>query len=209
MYYFDSTYHLYEQYKKINIQKPVVGFQIGYTIDGLEILEQLDFLYEKVTIANNYFAEQNEELTKRIETWTLYCIENNIDYLPYRLEKRDELSKIYNHYESMKVLFEAKLYTEMFYYKAFRLRNIIRYSGGLGKNFECIGIRNIRNILLEHPEKSGFIYIYNFGLGIKDIGPILKTGNPENDEKFKDIGLFKNATEFKINLEKILTDFIN
>lgn len=208
LYFFESTYNLCEQYKKINAQNPTKGFQLGYTIDGLEILEQLDYLFKKITISNNYFAEQNEILNKQFDAYRNHCLENNLDYIEYISEIQHEIPRS-NHKKSDKFAFKAKLYSEMFYYKAFRLRNIIRYSGGLGKKFECEGIRNVRNILIEHPEKSDFIYIYSFGLGMKEIGPVLKTGNPENDKKFKDIGLFKNATEFKMNLEKILTDFIN
>ncbi|WP_299782844.1 hypothetical protein [uncultured Formosa sp.] len=209
LFYFESTYKLYEEYNKINTQNPIEGYQVGYTIDGLEILRQLDYLYKEITSFNNYFAEKNEVLTRQFEIWENHCVKNNIDYSVYMEEKRHEIPKLSNRKKSNEVSFKAKLFTEMFYYKAFRLRNIIRYSGGLGKKFECEGVRNVRNILIEHPEKSGFIYIYSFGLGIKEIGPILNTGNLENDKKFKDIGLFKNATEFKINLEKILTDFIN
>tara|TARA_B110000503_G_C7146162_1_gene413072 strand:+ start:602 stop:985 length:384 start_codon:yes stop_codon:yes gene_type:complete len=124
-------------------------------------------------------------------------------------EKSREIASLYDLNKTSLHLFEAKLFSEMFYYKGFRLRNIIRYSGGLGKAFECVGIRNVRNLLIEHPEKSDLVYIHSFALGIAEIGPVLKSGKPQNDIKFKDSGLVKNALEFKNNFENLLTDFLN
>lgn len=207
LFYFDSTYKLYEAYKNINMVNPTEGYQIGYTIEGLGILRELDYLYKKINSLNNYFVEKHDILTLQLQIWKKHCEKSNIDFSEYLAKKRHEILEIINDKTSDKAYFKAKLHTELFYYKAFRLRTIIRYSGGLGTKFECQSLKTIRNILIEHPEKLGLMYSYSFELGMKKKGPILKTWNPEHGEKFKDTGLFNNAFEFKTNLEKILADF--
>ncbi|RFN59205.1 hypothetical protein [Marixanthomonas ophiurae] len=209
MFYFSYVYKLYEKYKTENLENPIEGFHLGYTIDGLEILEQLDYLIKETTILNNFFFDRNEVLTNKINNWMEYSRENNINSKKYLIQNYHKISEISDYKKFEEMLFKTKLYAEMFYYKAFRLRNIIRYSAGLGKSFESKGIRNVRNILIEHPEKSGLEYIHTFGLGVKEFGPILKSGNQYNDSKFKDPGLFINASEFKTNLEKILINYKN
>tara|TARA_B110000503_G_C7146162_1_gene413071 strand:+ start:299 stop:559 length:261 start_codon:yes stop_codon:yes gene_type:complete len=68
MNYFESTYRFYKEYQKANGKHPVDGYNIGYTIEGLEILEQMDYLYEKAMTANEYFAIENAKLTEQFTT---------------------------------------------------------------------------------------------------------------------------------------------
>ena len=53
--------------------------------------------------------------------------------------------------ESRANSFEMETLVEAFYYFAFRLRQVIQQLPDLN-NFECKGVRNVRNKLLEHPE---------------------------------------------------------
>lgn len=207
LFYFDSTYKLYEAYKNINTENPTEGYQIGYTTEGLNILRELDYLYKKIAFLTNYFVEKNKILTAQLQIYRIHCETNHIDFSEYLDKKRDVFPKIINYKKSNKAFFKTKLYTKLFYYRAFRLRNIIRYSAGLGETLECKGILKARHLLQEYSEKPGSIDMYIFELGMKKNGPILKTRNPENDEKFEDSDLFSDAFEFKTNLEKILADF--
>ena len=69
---------------------------------------------------------------------------------------------------------------------------------------KCEGVRNVRNKLLEHPEKQGKILVQNFGM-CGEQGPTLKPERPEGQENiFPDKGLEVNTLEFKNNLETLL-----
>lgn len=108
------------------------------------------------------------------------------------------------------ILLEMKVLTESFYYLAFRIRTIVRngngYLPGL-QNFECVGVRNVRNKLLEHAEgKDAMVAINSFGVGLGQ-GPILKAVRLTTQvDIFPDKGLFINAIEFAKNLEAHLED---
>src|SRR5260370_27744309 len=68
-------------------------------------------------------------------------------------------------YRKIEIGDELEFLTEAFYYFAFRLRRIIRGLSGLNA-FECKGVRDVRNKLIEHPEgRDSEVYILSFGYG--------------------------------------------
>ena len=98
---------------------------------------------------------------------------------------------------------ELWMYVECFYYLAFRTRNIIRNLPGLN-SFDCPGIRNVRNKLLEHPEKSGAVLRQSFSWG-RASGPVIKARRMEKEIRiFPDVGLYENYLEFQENLNVLL-----
>jgi hypothetical protein len=103
---------------------------------------------------------------------------------------------------------ELRVLTEGFYYCAARARAVARNTKfplpGLA-SFECKGVRDVRNKLLEHPEGSDSqVFVVSFGRGGSD-GPVIKPLRPVGQENiFPDAGLFRNAEEFKVNLERLL-----
>lgn len=104
------------------------------------------------------------------------------------------------------MLFDAELYTEAFYYFAFRVYCIAREGLVPGLTaFRCDGVRDVRNHLIEHPDgRSSLVAIQGFGGG-GDSGPVLKPGRYEHQVGlWEDRGLFVNAREFKEGLEKSL-----
>lgn len=103
---------------------------------------------------------------------------------------------------------EVRLFTETFYFVAWRLREVLRRGGTLAfpgfSNFDAPGVRSVRNQLLEHPEKPDG---RNFRqhLVVTDAGPVLKsptivlrtsTGQTEPGSESVDRGLYINAREF-------------
>ena len=90
--------------------------------------------------------------------------------------------------------------TEAFYYFAFRFREVVRRVPGFSK-FEAVGIRDVRNHLIEHPEKTSKVLDGSFKHGGVE-GPVLK---PIRSEAQKDVwldrGLFVNAAEMRDQLE--------
>ena len=108
------------------------------------------------------------------------------------------------------ILLEIKLFTESFYYLAGRVRTILRNKNALLpglQKFECVGVRDVRNKLLEHAEgPDSMIAINSFGVGL-DQGPILKAVRLKTQvDIFPDKGLFVNAAEFAKNLEAKIED---
>lgn len=104
--------------------------------------------------------------------------------------------------------FEIRLLTEAFYYFAGRLRRIIRHEEQpcpLLTSFECVGVRDVRNKLLEHPEgQDSRIFNWSWTVGNPE-GPILKVHRePHEVAVFPDRGLYANAQELKENLEREL-----
>lgn len=114
--------------------------------------------------------------------------------------------------EYANLLFEAEIFVESFYFVAFRVRETLirRHSGAYLfpdlKGFEATGVRDVRNHLLEHPEKHGGVLPQCFGLGGHE-GPKLKSALRDGDtpDSF-DGGLWKNADEFSRNLEELLRE---
>lgn len=104
--------------------------------------------------------------------------------------------------------FTMRLLTESYYYFAFRLRQLVRNDihpfRGLSK-FDCIGVRDVRNHLIEHPEgASSRIFNRTFSW-TKETGMQLKTGrHPEEKKTFSDPGFIFNSNEFNQNLSLAL-----
>jgi len=99
---------------------------------------------------------------------------------------------------------EIQVLTEAFYYGAARIRGILQCKGAplpfLG-GFECVGVQDVRNKLIEHPEKgdSGVVSV-SFGYQ-EGTGPVIKPHRrPGQEHIFPDNGLCANATEFVANL---------
>lgn len=89
-----------------------------------------------------------------------------------------------------------EIHTEAFYWNAGRTRDIIRALPGLD-GFEATGTRDVRNKLIEHPEKrdSGVVW-GGTGWGAPQ-GPVLKALRYEHQKDlWKDDGLYVNADEF-------------
>lgn len=99
---------------------------------------------------------------------------------------------------------EMFLFTEAFYYFAWRTREAIRALPFL-KSFNPIGVLKVRNKLIQHPdEKDGF-----FSMGMQsddDRGPILDSG-ADSARAWHDPGLYANAEEFRDKLFRVLTPF--
>jgi hypothetical protein len=104
------------------------------------------------------------------------------------------------------IVLEMKVLTEAFYYKAFRVRTVLRMlpSPAL-RGFECEAIRDVRNHLLEHPEgRASGVITGGFAFG-GGVGPALKHGRPTRmPEVFADSGLYANADQYRCSLEGVL-----
>jgi len=104
--------------------------------------------------------------------------------------------------------FVMRLLTEAYYYFAFRLRQLLRNSthpfAGL-ESFECVGVRNVRNHLIEHPEGAASRIFNRTFSWSKDSGMHLKTGRQAwESNEFLDSGFVANSEEFNQSLSTML-----
>lgn len=106
------------------------------------------------------------------------------------------------------VMMELQIMTEAFYYGAHRVADILRRRPHRLPNlssFQCPGVRDVRNQLIEHPEggNSGVLQ-RSFSSGGPQ-GPVVKPQRePGKEGVFPDAGLHANATEFAENLTSTL-----
>ena len=186
--YFSSTLELFKQYKrKIKKENP-----------------------------ENYPSRWIYEIEKRLQQMSFSCnkaSEYEEKIMTLLLSKGFDLNLCKNEYD--KLLIEAEYYVETFYYIAFRVREIIKKKNNSSylfpelNNFESKSVCNVRNHLLEHPEKHGGVLTPCFGVG-GDCGPILKPAFSKNDKpQSMDKGMWLNIKEFKENLEEILLKAVN
>jgi hypothetical protein len=104
---------------------------------------------------------------------------------------------------------EIELLAECFYYVAFRAQRLIASLPELG-GFEAIGVRDVRNHLIEHPErKDSGVVNRGFQFGA-DRGPVLRAVRLDTDPKdWQDPGLYANAMEFRNKLVSLLLPYLS
>ena len=103
--------------------------------------------------------------------------------------------------------FEAELYTETFYWSAWRLRNVIKLLPGLS-NFDVVSTRNARNHLVEHPEQNIRTTPARDLRFSRREGVTLLRGASEGERpklEWVDAGLTTNAADFRDTMATALT----
>lgn len=146
-------------------------------------------------------AEQGIEGRKRLV---------QMDWLLYEIQRRElECARTSDRQveRAHDLMNEVELLTESFYWIAGRTRGLVRCLPGL-REFECPGVRNVRNKLLEHPEGADSqIFSASFALGGEN-GPVLKAMRPSDTPvAWPDAGLYANAREFAANLQSLLRPY--
>lgn len=108
---------------------------------------------------------------------------------------------------------EVRLLTECFYLIAWRVRVILGMSVFAGLAVDSAGLRQVRNLLIEHPEHGRPEPNYEQSLVVTDDGPVLKSsawvvhpalGRTSAKPESTDKGLFRNAEAFRNEIENQL-----
>jgi hypothetical protein len=186
--YFSSTLELFKRYKeKIKKENPE-NYPSRWIHEILKRLQQMSFSCNKV-------SEYEEKIMSLVQS------------------KDFDFKLCMNEYNQL--MFEAEYYVETFYFIAFRVREILKkkndhkYLFPILNTFESKDVCNVRNHLIEHPEKHGGVLCQCFGVG-SDVGPVLKSAYSENDRPDSmDKGMWLNISEFRTNLEKVLLKALN
>lgn len=202
---FKGTIALFDEYyRKMEAEQP--GFNRDLAMEVRERLEQLDYIVERARDLEHQVGLPRRKFMESYEAEQKAAVEHcrepsmaaiNIDITE---DEKQQMSK---------ASFELQLFTETFYYFAFRTRQILQNpkAGVLGlSGFECKGVRDVRNKLIEHVEgKDSQIFIRSFasgGLG----GPIIKGPRYDGQHHFQDAGLYTNAEEFRDDLDRVLNN---
>ena len=108
--------------------------------------------------------------------------------------------------EYIEAIDSLEMYTEAFYYLAWRLRQVIRRLPRL-EAFDSTGVRTVRNHLLEHPERHGQDELWAFRISPTD-GPILLRATTSDDDEW-DRGLWPNLSQLLERLRVLLISVIS
>jgi hypothetical protein len=162
--------------------------QRNLSLEATKRLEQLSYLLERL-----YKLEQRMRVQIQRDFPTMVTAK----ILSNKFFKKQEI-----------VGKQIEIYTEAFYYLAFRLRAIIKLLPNL-KSFEAMGILIVRNKLIEHSQgQDSLITDSSFG-HIGSNGPQVKPARSHGTiGKFMDKGLYANAEELINNLNNKLTPLI-
>jgi hypothetical protein len=173
---FAQTIHLFDSYCRRLDAAATPGFNRDLGCEVRERLEQLAYMVDRVRSLEAAAQTAHERSQAAFRAHIEDLKTRNIPYesapVPPEVSITREEFKV-----SQAAEFEMKLLTEAFYYFAGRIRTILRNKGipipGL-ETFECVGVRNTRNQLLEHPEGSDSqVSIQSFGWGGPN-GPVIK-----------------------------------
>jgi hypothetical protein len=88
-----------------------------------------------------------------------------------------------------------KAHGEAFYYFAFRARDALEAIPGIDLKFDPVGVRNVRNHMLEHPDSAHGLMVSWWQYDCPE-GLILAPGSAAGQARFTDKGLYPNAQEF-------------
>jgi hypothetical protein len=195
---FDHTIRLFNQYCSRRQVAVDQSFNGDLAAEAGKRLEQLNWILRRVAL----LEAKDEELRQQLPSHEIVDEESRTI--------RQEINK-----RSREISTELGILSEAFYYFAWRAREVLKLLPNL-KQFDCEGVRNVRNHLLEHAEKHGQIYINALSYGGEQ-GPTLKAfrfdeqGNfsvREENNLSHDRGLYVNAAEFRDNLKKRLSNIL-
>ena len=204
---FDDTIDLFDRYYRAADQAQLAGFNRDLGCEVRERLEQLRWLEDEIRSlhrqAQAIFQRVADAMDAHAERLNREGLSHEEQPAPAEVKMTPEEIE-----QDRSVGLRLKLFTESFYYIAFRVQSILRHKEeplpGL-RSFKCPGVRDVRNHLLEHPDgRDSRVFLQSLSCGGPN-GPALKTVRPRGQENVhRDAGLFPNAEEFRRNLERLL-----
>jgi hypothetical protein len=187
MLFYDSTIKLLDAYQAHLGGTPPPNYNGDLLSEVRERLGMLSILYGKVCEFND---EANSHAQSGFPPSSEFFEQMQGEIKVKRVPTKEEIDGMQKHFiRNQQIVLEMKMYAEAFYYFAARIRKIIidkKEPLPLLKNFESQGVRNVRNLLIEHP---GDLLIpscgYGGGEGIK-----LKIAHYPGQKMLKKIGDF-------------------
>jgi hypothetical protein len=197
---FSAVLTLYYGYLRASQVANALGDKGDFALEAEERLRQVDWLFDRAHEHVQELAAIEQDIAKRMRASGVYPGD------PRRAEwlKSEEAAEIRARSERENTIeFELKVYVEAFYFFAWRLRCVVRCLPGF-RGFESRGVRDVRNHLVEHPEKAGGFTQQAWSWGGEE-GPRLKPyRDPRRGGECVDRGFYVNAFELRDNLEQRL-----
>lgn len=156
--------------------------QVEHARESRVRLQQLDVILHRIRVLHS------QEARRRVKATALNDVAIGPEH--YRLRSQGGRIKL-----------ELGIQAEAFYYLAHRATKCIQYAVG-SKKFLPIGVRDVRNHLIEHPKALHWDFQYH-----KPEGVVMKPFRHTTDASvavLRDAGLFLNAEEFA----RALIDFL-
>ncbi len=166
-------------------------------------LRELQWIYDRLVTLDKELVNEAREKDKNNE--------NSMIKLVYTDASRPNCETLDISRSPFKKQNELRILLEAFYYSAHRVQDIFK-DGKVelpGINgFECFGVRNVRNHLVEHPSRKNGVIVFSFATG-GPVGPQFKPLRWSLDpEGITDEGLWKNSNDFKNEIESRLSKAI-
>jgi hypothetical protein len=203
---FEATVALLDDYYRLMDQKSRGRFVRDLAVEVRERVEQLEYLVRRVQEAEGAMGFIQAATFEAMRARRILLDEDGLEWESDKYPTAQITEPDFATLEA--AMFEARLFTECFYYVAHRIRSILRSRAhplpGL-QSFEAKGVRDVRNILLEHAGQGVHdVTVPSFGFGGPD-GPAVKAVRPTAQVgKHADSGLYVNAAEFRDALENAL-----
>lgn len=191
--------NLFGVYREKQSQKPNKPQTFGrFAIEVTDRLEQLKIILEQIQSIEIDLHKDLQKPTKdayQIQNLSRLTEQERINYL---MNTREEFNEKWERFQKL------YLYTECFYYIAFRCGRVLEQLPGL----ETIGYQNIkiiRNQLIEHSEGQGSLIISrSIGWGEPE-GPRIKNSRDDNESRdHQDKGLYINLDQFLNSFKSLL-----
>jgi hypothetical protein len=205
---------LFDQYVQVLSSRQECGLQQDLASEVKERLLQLTFILKRVAEVER-FSEIEFRQQQSLEMARLAKAQGQTGPIVVMTSGTLSSKAFFNEFAShvAATVTEIRTYTEAFYYFAARIRSIVRNDLKplpFLSNFECEGVRDVRNYLIEHSDKrESRVLTQSFSYGAPE-GPVVKVHRPPGQEgKFPDRGLYLNASEFAENFSKVLQAAIN
>lgn len=203
---FGRCIELFDDYYRAADAKRIQGFSAPLGCELRERLQQMNWLLVQIQSREDELTTIGDRSRAALSSHINRIKAEGLSYEDTPIPADAQMSRE-DGYRSIALMDEIRLLVEAFYYFAARARHIVRNMPKLN-SFEAVGVRNVHNHLIEHPEGRGSQVLsrsFAFG-GAK--GPVVKAIRESTETAHPDVGLFTNAQEFADNLTKTLQDAV-
>ena len=167
-------------------------------------LKQLSVLHSQITVSVDKLLSQVEAEGDGSQEDTIYVVIFTNLSEPKNPNANDYKAPSLDEVEPSELLL---INVEAFYYLAHKFGLLCRQSRGRLpglETFNAAGIQRVRNNLIEHSNQANGQDLYTFSIS-RPAGPSLRRMSQGVQKSgYVDQGLWVNAKEFKLNLERVL-----
>ena len=204
--FFSSTIDLLEEYIQMHRVAESLQFDVDLAVELMARLRQVSYLYEQIMeLSARLLARNQSARSDEFEGATVNLI---FVYTPPPID-RESGTAGFPPVEDFSLDERIRLLVESFYYFAHRAVVLIRRSNGRLpglKAFSPLGIIKVRNKLIEHPEAKEGVRLISLAVSEAEGVRLKPMRRSITEEGYVDLGLSRNAEEFRGKFEARLND---